>query len=143
MSDFKLIDAIAADLRDAGAPLSPQQMIALKESRKKAIVKAREEIRNAVRSAMTSKGFGASELRQAAKDLTQEVVNNTLKERDVTTMIDVAVTKKIEAAFVKVDIVAIVRGQVEKEAAQLAQQYVRNNITVKADGGKYPHGGTF
>lgn len=151
MSDF-FVKAIVDELADAGFPLSAQQVDALITSRKKATAKAREEIRNAVRARFVAEGLSTADIQRAAKELTQEVVNNTLAERKVREMVDKTVDKAVKEAIAQVaatfpsgsSISAAVKGAIEKEAARLAQQYVHTNIKVTAnDAAHYEQGGSF
>src|SRR3569833_2261310 len=87
MSDF-FVKTIVDELAEAGFPLSAQQIDALSTSRKKAVAKAREEIKNAVRASLLANGLNFNEIKIAARAMTQETVNNTLKERKLDSLIN-------------------------------------------------------
>src|SRR3569832_1506912 len=98
MSDF-FVKTIVDELAEAGFPLSAQQIDALSTSRKKAVAKAREEIKNAVRASLLANGLYFNEIKIAARAMTQVTGNNTLKERKLDSLINQAIENRIRVLF--------------------------------------------
>jgi len=146
MSDF-IVKAIVDQLADAGCPLTAQQVNALVDVRKKSMAKAREEIKNAVRASLLKDGIDTSDIKRAAREMTQDTVNNTLKERNIEQMVDAQIQKAIAAAFSPAtDIKLMVKSAIEREAAKVAHEYIKTNMKVDVsinETGHYVQGGTF
>lgn len=114
--------------------------------------KAREELRNAIRFCMKEGGITPADLNDAAKNMTQTAVNKILSDKNIQTIVNEAVGRMVAEAIKAVQktlpnndtVAGMVKGQIEKEAARLAQAYIHNNVTVTAHGvDAYKEGGSF